>query len=120
MKGPNTKPTDTPPPQDQDSIQVQATNDNIPIVVNLTLPTDFLDSLPLQRPRLLSRQHAANYCSVSLETFDDYRRRGIVPDPVDGTARWDRKLIDQWLDRASGIASETTTPLDEWRAAKNG
>ncbi len=120
MKGTNTKTTDTDPQQDQGSIQIQATNDNIPIVVNLTLPTDFLDSIPMQSPRLLTRQQAAAYCSISLETFDDYRRRGIVPDPVDGTARWDRKLIDQWLDRASGIKSEKLDPLDEWRAENNG
>jgi|SaaInlStandDraft_5_1057022.scaffolds.fasta_scaffold47180_1 hypothetical protein len=118
MKGSSTKLAE--PEQDQGSIQVQATNDNIPIVVNLTLPADFLDSIPKQSPRLLSRQHAATYCGVSLETFDDYRRRGIVPDPVDGTARWDIKLIDQWLDRASGIVSDMATPLDEWRTQRDG
>ncbi len=120
MKGPKTKPAELHLPLDNGSKQKQATNDNIPIVVNFILPTDYLDSLPLQSPRLLSRQQAAAYCAVSLETFDDYRRRGIVPDPVAGTARWDRKLIDNWLDRASGIVSDTATPLDEWRAARDG
>ncbi len=106
--------------QDQGSDQKQAANENIPVVVNLTLSTEYLDSLSLQSPRLLTRQMAATYCSVSLETFDDYRRRGIVPDPVSGTARWDRKLMDQWLDRASGITSDTVTPLDEWREQRDG
>ncbi len=106
--------------QDHCSAPATATNENVPVFVNFTLPTDYLDSLPLQSPRLLTRQQAAAYCSVSLETFDDYRRRGIVPDPVIGTARWDRKLIDIWLDRASGITSDTVTPLDEWRAQRDG
>jgi hypothetical protein len=78
------------------------------------------NALPLQSPRLLTREQAACYCGVTPDTFDDYRRRAIVPDPIDGTNRWDRKLIDLWLDRASGIASGTTTSLDEWRARRNG
>ena len=81
---------------------------------------DPIDALPLQTPRLLSRQQAAAYCSVSVETFDDYRRRAIVPDPIIGTNRWDRKLIDIWLDKASGIASATATSLDTWRANRDG
>ncbi len=71
-------------------------------------------------PYLLTRQQAAAYRAITSDTFDDYRRRGIVPDPISGTNRWDRKLIDQWLDRASGIASKTNSPLDEWRAGRDG
>ena len=78
------------------------------------------NALPLQSPRLLTKQQAAAYCAVTPETFDDYRRRGMVPDPISGTNRWDRKLIDLWLDKASGIASQTTSSLDEWRARRNG
>ncbi len=81
---------------------------------------DRTDALPLQTPRLLSRQQAAAYCGVSPETFDDYRRRGIVPGPISGTNRWDRKLIDLWLDKASGIDTNTETSLDDWRAKRNG
>ena len=65
-------------------------------------------------------QDEAAYCSVSPETFDDYRRRAIVPDPIISTNRWDRKLIDIWLDKASGIASATATSLDTWRANRDG
>ena len=83
-------------------------------------PPLLADALPLQTPRLLSRQQAAAYCGVSLETFDDYRRRGIVPGPISGTNRWDKKLIDIWLDKASGIEASTETSLDEWRAKRNG
>ena len=59
------------------------------------------NALPLQTPRLLTRQQAAAYCGVTPDTFDDYRQRAIVPDPIAGTNRWDRKLIDLWLDKAS-------------------
>ncbi len=83
-------------------------------------PAGPTEALPLQTPRLLSRQQAAAYCGVSPETFDDYRRRGIVPGPISGTNRWDRKLIDIWLDKASGIASTTASSLDTWRARRNG
>ncbi len=83
-------------------------------------PPDLTDALPLHTPRLLSRQQAAAYCGASPETFDDYRRRGIVPGPISGTNRWDRKHIDLWLDKASGIASKTNSSLDEWRAKRNG
>ncbi len=91
--------------------------DSAPVVVHRPLPTD---ALLLQRPRLLSRKQAAAYCGASPETFDDYRRRGIVPGPISGTNRWDRKLIDMWLDKASGIEASTETSLDEWRAKRNG
>ena len=120
MKGGTSRIAATQTPQDHGSDQTTSANDNAPVVVHLTLPTDYLDALPLQTPRLLTRQQAAAYCSVSLETFDDYRRRGIVPDPINGTARWDRKLIDMWLDKASGIASATASPLDEWRSQRDG
>ena len=106
--------------QDDSSAPIITANDSPPVVVDFTLLTKYLDSLPLQTPRLLSRQQAAGYCGVALETFDDYRRRGIVPDPINGTQRWDRKLIDQWLDKASGITSSTTSPLDEWRTKRHG
>ena len=71
-------------------------------------------------PRLLSRPEAAAYCRVTVETFDGYRRRGIVPGPIEGTDRWDRKLIDQYLDKASGISSAAGSSLDGWRAKRHG
>lgn len=111
MKGCDNRAAVTDIPQDQ--------NSDLPTPANVnTLPP--ANALPLQSPRLLTKNEAAAYCGVTTDTFDDYRRRAIVPDPVPGTNRWDRKLIDLWLDRASGIASQTTTSLDEWRARRNG
>lgn len=70
--------------------------------------------------RLLSREQAADYCGVAPETFDSYRRQGILPAPLSGTKRWDRRLIDEYLDRRSGISkSSEISPLDTWRATRH-
>ena len=58
--------------------------------------------LPLQ-PRGLSRGDAAAYLGLSVEGFDQWVRKNIVPGPLPGTQRWDRRAIDVALDRASGI-----------------
>jgi len=117
MKGRNNRAAVAPTPQDQGTDVTSPATDTSLVVVQVPHP---LDALPLQTPRLLTRPQAAAYCGVSPETFDVYRRRGMVPDPISGTNRWDRKLIDEWLDKASGIASKTNSSLDEWRAKRNG
>jgi hypothetical protein len=48
--------------------------------------------------RSLNRHQAAAYCGCdSLSTFADWVRRGIVPGPIPGTHRWDRRAIDAAL-----------------------
>ena len=73
-------------------------------------------------PRGLSRAQAATYCGCSVSAFDDWVRRGIVPGAIPGTHRWDRKAIDDALDRASGL--QTTVPassaLEQWKANRAG
>src|SRR5258708_2996806 len=55
-------------------------------------------------PRGLSKSDAAEYCGcATLEAFDDWVRKGIIPGAIPGTHRWDRKAIDAALDRASGL-----------------
>ena len=44
--------------------------------------------------RLLSKALAASYCAVSPARFDRWRKDGMMPDPLPGTARWDRLDID--------------------------
>jgi hypothetical protein len=42
--------------------------------------------------RGMTKTDAAAYCGCgSLAAFDDWVRRGIVPGPIPGTRRWDRK-----------------------------
>jgi len=72
-------------------------------------------------PRGLKKEDAAAYCGCeTVSAFDDWVKKGIVSGPIPGTQRWDRKAIDIWLDRASGIQGEATAsdPLGEWLASK--
>jgi hypothetical protein len=63
-------------------------------------------------PRGLAKGDAAAYCGCeSLSAFDDWVRRGIVPGPIPGTHRWDRKAIDAALDRASGLVTNQQESL---------
>lgn len=76
---------------------------------------------PLKRG--LSKQEAAEYCGCStLAAFDHWRAKGIVPGPIPGTARWDRKALDAALDRASGLMtkSEELSPYQRWKAENAG
>ena len=72
------------------------------------------------QPRGMTREEAAAYCGCeSTASFSDWVRRGIVPRPLPGTHRWDRKAIDAALDRASGLESRFhESPLEAWRARR--
>jgi len=72
-------------------------------------------------PRLLNRDDAAAYCGLSTDGFDDWRRRGLLPGPIEGTRRWDRKALDLALDKASGIetAGEGLSDLEKWRRERD-
>ena len=65
------------------------------------------------QPRGMTQEEAAAYCGCeSMAAFSDWVRRGIVPGPLPGTHRWDRKAIDAALDRASGLeATLQQSPL---------
>jgi hypothetical protein len=69
-------------------------------------------------PRLMSGSSAAAYCGVTLATWSKWVATGIMPKPLPGTRRWDRKAIDLTLDKASGIttvtAPEDEDPLEAW------
>lgn len=67
----------------------------------------------LPMPRGLTREEAAAYCGCgSVSTFDGWMRKGIVPGPIPGTKRWDRKAIDLALDRASSLPSAPLAPAN--------
>jgi hypothetical protein len=71
----------------------------------------------LTQARGMTREEAATYCGCeNLATFSHWVRRGIIPGPIRGTRRWDRKAIDAALDQASGLSIATAqSPLDTWR-----
>jgi hypothetical protein len=71
--------------------------------------------------RCLTRTDAADYCGLSLDGFDDWRRRGLIPGPIKGTRRWDRKALDLAIDKASGLQSEpAVSALERWRQEREG
>ena len=69
--------------------------------------------------RGLSKKEAADYCGCeTLAAFDAWRRKGIIPDAIPRTNKWDRKALDVALDRASGLVTETAelSPYQRWKA----
>lgn len=80
-------------------------------------------------PRLLSKALAARYCDLNPAQFDRWRKAGMMPDPLPGTARWDRVDIDAAIEdlkklgklmapaKASPPPSEDD-PLAAWLAKK--
>ncbi|MGY3535368.1 hypothetical protein ACVISU_008136 [Bradyrhizobium sp. USDA 4452] len=70
--------------------------------------------------RGMNKQEAAEYCGCdTLAAFDQWRSKGIVPGPIPGTTRWDRKALDAALDRASGLVTTSApelTPFQRWKA----
>jgi hypothetical protein len=83
----------------------------------VTYPThfDFVNA-----PRLLTRDQAAAYCGVGATTLNDWMEREIIPGPVPGTHRWDRKAIDAFLDILSRLDDKLEdNALDRWRATRS-
>jgi hypothetical protein len=78
-----------------------------------------MSKLPLGLiPRGLSREQAAEYCGCeSVQAFNDWVRKGIVPGPMPGTNRFDRKALDRALDRCSGLVSNSDSlSFEEWES----
>jgi hypothetical protein len=72
------------------------------------------------QPRGLSKEDAASYSGCkTVAAFDDWISRGIMPGPIPGTHRWDRKAIDSYLDRASGLTTTMGTALEDWKAKRD-
>ncbi|MFG1421731.1 hypothetical protein [Roseixanthobacter liquoris] len=64
---------------------------------------------PSIEPRCLTKSQAAKYCGLTLSGFGAWQVAGIVPGPIPGTKRWDRKAID----KASGIRAPDATTNDD-------
>ncbi|RXG86138.1 hypothetical protein EAS62_37850 [Bradyrhizobium zhanjiangense] len=77
----------------------------------------------MAEPRGISKKQAAAYAGCeSLSAFNEWVRRGIMPKPIPGTRKWDRKAIDAALDRLSGLQPKIEaqlTPYDAWKASQN-
>lgn len=64
-------------------------------------------------PRLLTKDAAAEYCSLTPSGFTSWVKEGRLPRSIPGTHRWDRKAIDVALDRLSGIESDDASETPE-------
>ncbi len=72
--------------------------------------------------RCLTRTEAAAYCNITPRGLDDWVKRNIVPGPLAGTHRWDRKAIDRALDKRSGLSADEEQPedaFDAWKRKQN-
>jgi hypothetical protein len=71
-------------------------------------------------PLVVTRFEAAEMCRISVDTFDDWVRKGILPRSISGTRRWSRIAIEHAL---SGEVSETPvnalpSPFEEWKSRR--
>ena len=67
----------------------------------------------------MSGAEAAAYCSVTPATWSKWVAIGIVPGPLPGTRRWDRRAIDLALDKASGIVAPVSIEDETERAEED-
>lgn len=70
--------------------------------------------------RCITKGQAAAYCNITPSAFSNWVSRGILPGPIPGTYRWDKKAIDRALDTISGIPSpsEEEDPFEAWRRSR--
>jgi hypothetical protein len=71
------------------------------------------DNLPL----VMTRQEAADICSISVQTFDIWVRKGIVPGPIPGTRRWSRVAIEVALSggHVAPPSESDQSPFEQWK-----
>ena len=48
-------------------------------------------------PLVLTRRQAGQMCKISVQTFDAWVRKGVLPGPISGTRRWSRIAIERAL-----------------------
>jgi hypothetical protein len=70
--------------------------------------------------RGMTAEEAAALYGLSISAFHKARREGKIPLPTLPCRRYDRALLEQAMDRVSGINKlpKTLTPLDEWRSRR--
>jgi hypothetical protein len=62
--------------------------------------------------RLLKRKDAAAYCGLSIRLFNAWVAKQLLPPSIRNN-QWDRKAIDLYLDRLSGLdSSEVSSEAD--------
>jgi hypothetical protein len=56
-------------------------------------------------------------CRISVQTFDAWVRKGILPGPILGTRRWSRIAIERALagDVVASTADIWPSPFEQWK-----
>ncbi len=72
-----------------------------------------------QLPLTLSKNEACIALGIDTNEFDDWRQRGVLPEPIVGTCRWSRGALTRAVDKEEYIAetganwaAETSIPQD--------
>jgi hypothetical protein len=75
-------------------------------------------------PGIMSRATAAAYCDLTVHGFDEWVRKGRLPQPIPGTKRWSRSQIERFIDLlVGGSVDDSQCPslegvdLTEWLRA---
>jgi hypothetical protein len=68
-------------------------------------------------PAVLTRSKAANMCAISIQTFDAWVRKGILPGPIPGPRRWSRDAIQVRLagEFVASLANDQLSPFEQWK-----
>jgi hypothetical protein len=68
-------------------------------------------------PLVLTRGEGAKMCQISVQSFDTWVRKGILPGPIAGTRRWSREAIKRRLADQAVVPSATdqSSPFEQWK-----
>lgn len=68
-------------------------------------------------PLVLTRREAAKMCAISMQTFNSWVRKGILPGPIHATRRWSRSAIERYLEGriAASSATNQPSPFEQWK-----
>ena len=94
------------------------------MIAQQTTETDNPVTIKARWPVIMKRATAAEYCDMTVHGFDDWVRKGKLPQPIPGTKRWSRKQIDRFVDILVGgaVDGDSSPSLDgadltEWLMA---
>ena len=64
-------------------------------------------------PLVVTRAEAAQICGISVQTFDAWVLKGILPKPLPGTRRWSRDQIERAISAGGAMLSAPSPTRDE-------
>lgn len=76
--------------------------------------------LPLDKRLCLTRAEVGELCGLTPAAVSAWVRKGILPPPIAGTQRFDRRAVEKALDNAAGRVShdDSGDVYDSWKATR--